>query len=120
MDDNGPSNQAVLATQLDDSQLIRRQIRGRYYRALNYLSIYLFIIVVYGSGLIVDSMLFSLMWWLLDEDIQKYDLVARGFDYARIGLAMLFIASAVVHGMLSTYSQIQLDLALLQEGKDEK
>ncbi|HEX6289644.1 MAG TPA: hypothetical protein VFZ66_10665 [Herpetosiphonaceae bacterium] len=120
MDDNVPRNQVVLTPQLDDAQLLRQQIRGRYYRALNYLSIYLFIIVVYGSGLIVDYLLFSLMWWLLDEEVQRYYLVATGFDYARIGLAMLFIVSAIVHGSLSTYSQIQLDIALFKEGNEAR
>jgi hypothetical protein len=57
------------------------------------------------------------MWSLLADDIKNYPVVASGFDFARIGLAMLFIASAIVHGAISTYSQIKLDITLAKEGE---
>ena len=93
------------------------EANGRVYRALNYISIYLFILVVYGGALITDYLLFELMSWLLSASIQSYPLVAAWFDYARIGLAFLFIVTAVFHGILSTYGQMKLDLLLAQEGE---
>jgi hypothetical protein len=96
------------------------RINRRFYRALEYLSIFAFILVVYGSAVLFDYVLFNLMWYLLRDDVNKYPIVAQGFDYARVGLALLFIASAVVHGILSTITQIQLDIKLAQEGNEEK
>lgn len=99
------------------SEAVQRRITERYYRALDYLSIYGFILIVYGAALITDYLLFVLMWALLSDDIKKYSIVAAGFDYARIGLALLFILGALVHGIISTYSQVQLDLRLSKEGE---
>jgi hypothetical protein len=97
-------------------EAVLQNIKRRYYRALNYLSIYVFIIVVYGGALLTEYALFALMTWLLRDDVAKYSLVAIWFDYARIGLALLFIFSGVAHGIISTVGQIRLDLALSREG----
>lgn len=94
------------------------RVRERFFRALDYLSLFAFILIVYGSAVICDYLLFYLMWFLLSDDVAKYPIVAQGFDYARIGLALLFITSAVVHGILSTVSQVQLDIKLAREGSD--
>lgn len=99
-----------------DKETMRLRLISRLYRAFDYLSIYVFILVVYGGAVISDYLLFLLLWSLLGADIQKYPLVATGFNYARIGLALLFITSAVIHGMISTYSQVKLDIKLSKEG----
>jgi hypothetical protein len=64
--------------------------------------------------------LFLLLWFVLSEEVEKYPLVKQALDYARIGLALLFITSAIIHGLLSTYSQIRLDLELAQEGEEQE
>jgi len=89
--------------------------RRRLIRAVDYLSLYLFIVVVYGGAIVADYVIFSLMWWLVSEDAKTYPLVAELLDYARIGLAILFIAGAVIHGILSTASQVKLDYGLSKE-----
>ena len=96
---------------------IRYKVEQRLYRALNYISVFLFILLVYGGALITDYLLFKLIWVLLSDDIQKYSVVSQVFDFARIGLAFLFILSAIIHGIVSTYSQVRLDIALLSEGE---
>lgn len=102
------------------SESVQKRIADRYYRALDYLSIYVFILIVYGAALVTDYLLFALMWALLSDDVKKYRVVAMGFDYARIGLALLFILGALVHGVISTYSQVQLDLKLAKENEYAK
>lgn len=92
----------------------------RLYSALNYLSIYAFIVIVYGTALIADYLLFLLMWWLLSNEVQKYPLISLACDYARIGQALLFIVSAFVHGLISTYTQSRLDLKLARVGEESK
>lgn len=101
-------------------QVFKKRIVNRYYRAVDYLSIYAYVMVVYGGALFADYLLFELMWLLLAEEVQKYELVKLAFDYARIGLALLFLLCALVHGMLSTYSQLKLDLELVKEDKQTK
>lgn len=104
---------------LDNVELSRRVV-SRYYRALDYLSIYAFILVVYGGAVVTDYLLFLLLWALLGEEVKLYPIVTAAFHYARIGLALLFIATAIIHGFISTTSQIKLDLKLAKEGEVEK
>ena len=101
-------------------QRLKQEIVSRYFRALNYLSIYAFILVVYSGALATDYLLFLLVEWLLRDDVQRYSLVALWFDYARTGLALMLIVSAFVHGIISTYSQVKLDLMLSREGEGRK
>jgi len=99
------------------AEALRNRVKQRLFRALDYLSIFAFIVIVYGSAVLADYLLFLLLWALLDDEVRKYPVVARALDYARIGLALLFIFSAVVHGVISTYSQIRLDMKLANEGE---
>lgn len=108
-----------METPISQKEVTGRNVAYRFYRALDYLSIYAFVLVVYGGALITDYLLFFLMWALLKEEVEKYPIVAQGFDYARIGLALLFIAGALIHGIISTISQIKLDYALSQEGGEK-
>lgn len=105
--------------QLMTAEQLKKRIKSRFYRALDYLSIYIFIIIVYGGATIAEYLLFSLLWLLLSEDVQKYPIISLALDYARIGLGLLFISSAFVHGALSTYHQIKLDFRLAKEGEKE-
>lgn len=101
-----------------DRKRIKQRLLDRFYRAVDYLSIYAFILVVYGGAVITDYLLFLLLWSLLNNDVNKYPMVASGLDYARIGLALLFIAGAVSHGVISTYSQIKTDITLAKESEN--
>ena len=98
-----------------DGEYVKRRAKKRFYRALDQLIIYAFILVVYGGAVGVDYLMFLYLWWLLGEQVREYPFVALAMDYARIGLAVLFIIGAFVHGVISTISQVKLDLALSRE-----
>lgn len=112
-------NPTVSPAHISDSEKIKQAISLRYYRGLNYISIYGFILVVYGGALLTDFALFQLMWVLFKDDVTKYQWIALGFDYVRIGLAGLFLINAIIHGIFSTISQIKLDLVLAKEDESE-
>jgi hypothetical protein len=113
MSEHDPADLDVQAIESTDIELeTKRRLRQRFFRALNYLSLYAYIIVVWGGALLTDYLLLWLIAWLLREDIARYPIVALWFDYARISLAFLLIILAVVHGILSTISQIKMDWAL--------
>src|SRR5688572_13390273 len=48
-----------------DQEDLRRQVLYRFYRTLSYLSIYLYIIVLYSAAFVVDYLLISLIIWLI-------------------------------------------------------
>jgi hypothetical protein len=98
-----------------DKQQLSQRVTKRFFRALDYVSIFMFVVIVYGSAVIADYILFLLIWSLLREEVAKYPIVSSAFDYARIGLALLCIAGAIIHGILSTYNQIKIDIELAKE-----
>jgi hypothetical protein len=71
--------------------------------------------VVYGAAVLADYLLFLMLWSLLREHAQLYPLIAQALDYARMGLALLFILAALIHGCISTAAQIRLDVMLARE-----
>ena len=97
------------------AETLKKRVKQRLFRAIDYLSIFVFIVVVYSGAALADYLLFLLLWALLDDEVQRYPIVANALDYARIGLGLLFISSAVIHGVISTYSQIKLDMKLANE-----
>lgn len=101
--------------QTSTQDLVKQRVGSRIWRAVNYLSIYAFVTVVYGGAIITDYILFYLIETLIKDDVERYPFVEEWFNYAKVGLALLLIVSAIVHGILSTYSQVKLDLAFLKE-----
>jgi uncharacterized Tic20 family protein len=93
----------------------KQKARRRFYRALNYLTIYLFVLIVYGGAIVTDFALFQLILWLIAEDATKYPLVALWLDMARIILAILLVIFALVHGIFSTVQQFRMDWGMFRE-----
>lgn len=86
-------------TSLLDRSAVMRRLHHRLWRAIDYLSIFIFILVVYVGAVITDYALFFVLWTLVSDDVKKYPLVAMALDYARIGLALLLIMSGTIHGL---------------------
>ena len=120
MQENSSAEQVVpAARERFGKEQFYAKMEERIYRTANYISIYLYIIIVYGGALLTDYLLFTFMDWLLRVDVERYPVVALGFDYAKVGLALLFIIAAVVHGLISTWGQVKLDLALMRESESQ-
>ena len=104
----------------DSGKQTWHRIKERFSRAVDYLSINAFVLVVYSGCLITDYLLFKLVTWLLREDIERYPLVSTACNYLTIGLALLTLFGAAVHGALSTARQIELDFKLSREGENRE
>ncbi|HUG79235.1 MAG TPA: hypothetical protein VML57_17275 [Burkholderiales bacterium] len=78
------------------------------------MSIYVFVLLVYGSALFTNYLLILFIEQLIAEEIQKSALVSLWFERAKIGLALLATFAAVSHGIISTIGQIRLDLQILR------
>lgn len=90
---------------------IKHQIANRFWRGLNYLSINLFFLLVYGSTLLAEYAIAQIVWLVLAGEIQQYPAVAFAARVAQIALALMTLVAAVVHGGYSMWAQIQLDRA---------
>ncbi len=103
----GLEEQSRLATGRSKSDLMARAIR--------YLGLYLYIIVVYGGLLLTDYSIFRLVAWVIRDEIEKHHALALLFDYLNVGLALFIMLGALVHGLLSLVTLIKLDMALSRE-----
>jgi hypothetical protein len=98
----------------------RRVVVGRllvrFWRAVDYLSIFAFTLVVYSAAVAADFLLFHFLSLLRALDAREYPLVASAFRVFRIGLAFLAILLGCVHATHSAIKQIRLDRELAKEG----
>jgi len=99
----------------NSAEKVKEQIKNRFWRAVNYMSISLFYLFVYGFGVICEYVLYSLIWYLLGEEIRNYPVIKSAVSYSQIGLALMTITGAIVHGMFSILGQLQMERHLAQE-----
>jgi hypothetical protein len=99
----------------DVASSFRKQVKVRFYRLLNYIVLFIFILLVNGGLLATDFILFSMVEWFLHNDVQKYPFLETWFNYVKIALAFLVLLAAVVHGILSMISQVRLDWMISRE-----
>jgi hypothetical protein len=96
----------------DKSNKLKAELQERLWQAINYLSIFIFIIIVYSGFFFTEYILLKEVSYFLSDEVTEFPLVKLWFDNARIGLAFLVMVVAVVHGILATWSQIKIDFNL--------
>jgi hypothetical protein len=94
---------------------VRNKLQERFYRSLDYLSSYAFLLIIYGGFLFTEHSLFSFVDWLLHDTVAKFRVAKQFFEFTQLGLALLVVINALVHGILSTISLIKIDLATSKE-----
>jgi hypothetical protein len=94
---------------------LRSQMGIRFWRALNYLSVFLFIIVVYSGFFLTEYILLREVAAFLAEDVKEFPIIDIWFKNARIGLAFLMMIVAFIHGIIATYEQVKIDRAISAE-----
>ena len=68
-----------------------------------------YVLVISGGALLADYALVGILEFVFREDIDKYPLVAQAFDWYKIGSAFLVFFVAMIHAIMSTYSQIKFE-----------
>ncbi len=96
----------------------RDRIRRRFFRTLDYGSIALSMLIIYGSILICDYSLLWLIGYLFQAEMEDSSYLAMLLKGIRVGLAVLTFVLATIHGMRSCIEQYKLDARLARE--DEK
>lgn len=100
----------------DIAEITRQKIRRRFYKVLDYWSLFAYILAIYAGALLADALLYFLIKLALQSVISRSPLVSLWFDRLEMGAALLLIFAAFVHAIFSTYSQIKLDLSTIEEG----
>jgi len=103
----------------DPGQVFRRHLRWRWFRALDYLSLFLYALVISTGALVVDYVLFLVIKLVVSDAVAGYPVVTVWFDWFQIGSAFLVFIVAFIHAIFSAYSQIRFEIetAKQQEGQ---
>ena len=63
--------------------------------------------LAYSFVLIASWGLFQLIWVLVEEDINRDPTVKMIAEFAKSGLAIVYIICAVIHGLIGAWAQIK-------------
>jgi hypothetical protein len=97
-------------------RVVFARIRVRFYRALDYLSIFAYIVVVYGAAVAADYVFFEGLVHLLKRSADESPFIALMLHYFKVGLALIAMGLGAVHAGHSAWSQWKLDRELSKEG----
>ena len=95
-------------------RIVVARLRVRFWRAIDYLSIFAFTLVVYSAAVAADFLFFEFLSRLLSIDAREYPVVAAAFRIFKTGLALLAILLGCVHAAHSAISQVRLDRELIK------
>jgi hypothetical protein len=82
-------------------------LKVRFYKALDYLILFVYLLVVSICALLVDYILILVLSLLVADDIEKFPIIAQAFIWFKIGSGFLIFIAAIVHSFFSAASQIR-------------
>src|SRR5690349_10739908 len=93
----------------------RRNSKIRFYLLLDYLGLFLYILLVSASALLLDFLLIQVLEFFLSEEIADSDVIWLFFHWYKIGSAFLVLIAAMVHSAFSAASQIKFDAGIFKD-----
>ena len=96
----------------------KERLWRRCLRTLDFVSIAISALVIYGAFLITDFMLLNLIDHLFRDEMNESPFLATFFKSARVGLALLAFILFIIHSVRAAWEQYQRDRQLSPE--DEK
>ena len=94
----------------DPKEVFHRNARGRFYRALDYLTLFLYVTVVSIGALVADLLIVYVIALTVKGAVSKYNVVAVAFDWFQIGSAFLVLIGALTHACFSAFSQVKFEV----------
>jgi hypothetical protein len=91
------------------------RMHERFWRGLNILSVFLFVLILYLACIGVDFLIIRVVEYLLAQSVGDIEFMQWAFTNTRIGLGLMSIVATLVHGAISALNQIKLDWELFKE-----
>lgn len=93
----------------DPKEQLIRNFRFRFYRGIDYLTLFLYVGAVAVGAVAVDYGLVHVIELTLEPAISSNQIVAQFFDWFQIGSAFLVFVAAFIHALFSAISQIRFE-----------
>jgi hypothetical protein len=107
--------QVANAESLSVSERYKKQIYNRFWMVLNHLTIPLSIGMIYAFTALVEFLLFKLIWFLLQGDLQELEAIKVFARFVQIAIAGTNLIGMLVHTGYSLYGTIQTEMLFLKE-----
>jgi hypothetical protein len=104
-------------TTIDPREAFLKNLKSRFYRVLDYFSLFLYIVLISVGALLADSAIVFAIERTIASAIVKYPIVKQCFDWFQIGSAFLALFGALIHALFSAWSRIQFELETMREAR---
>ncbi len=91
----------------ENPQEIKESIQRRLLLIFDHCTVFLYIIVVYGGGLISSFLIIKLISSLLSEEIDHSIVVKIFLEYIKLGIAVCVATLGVFEGVLTSFDLIK-------------
>jgi len=99
----------------DPKAIFLRNCRGRFYRGLDYLTLFVYVVIISISALLADYAIILVIELTVASDVSRYPIVSEAFKWFKIGSAFLVLVAAAVHAFFSAWSQIKFEAEVAAE-----
>lgn len=94
----------------DAKQQFTRNFRVRLYNALDYLTLFTYVLIVTIGALGADLIMVRAIEMVVNDSIAQYQIVRQAFDWFRIGSAFLIFVGAGLHAVFSAWSLLRVEV----------
>lgn len=91
----------------DPKEIFLRNFRYRFYKALDYLTLFIYALVVAIGAFLADYILVLVIGFIVKPVAAEYPFVKQVFDWFQIGSAILALLAAFVLSFYSALSQMR-------------
>lgn len=102
-------------TTSDPKEVFSQNLRSRFYKVLDYFSLFSYIVLVSIGALVADTIIVFVIKQTIINTVNEYPIVKLAFDWFQIGSAFLALFGAMVHAVFSAWSQLQFELQSMRE-----
>jgi hypothetical protein len=99
----------------EPKQQFLRNLRLRWYKALDYLALFGYVAVVSVSALVADYIIMLAIERTVSAAVAQYTIVSQAFGWFQIGSSFLVLIGAATHAIFSVYSQVRFEVEAAKE-----
>jgi hypothetical protein len=85
------------------------RLKKRFWMIIHYTSIPFASAIVFGFAAICETVLFKVLWSLMETEIQQSPIVKNLSEIVQIAISMVTLAGFIVHAGYSLYGQLQVE-----------
>lgn len=103
----------IVQNKLNPESFYKEKIKRRFWMVLHYMSIPLASAFVFGFVSVCETLLFRVLWSLMENDIQQLPFLQTISDLFQVALTIVTFIGFLLHSAFSLYGQYQVEKIFL-------